>query len=119
MRNSEINYLLAIYEIEKNDQPVRCIDIANKLNYSKASVSRAIDLLCYKMLISKNTNRKIVLTNKGKNLAGIILKAVNYVKKLLIIQFHNCKESYRKAIYIVSILDNEDLEQIIIQSEED
>jgi len=89
------------------------------MNYTKASVCRAIDVLSIKMFISRNINRKIVLTDKGKNVAAKILKAVNYVKNLLITQLKNCNEAYKKAIYIVSILDNEDLDKIIIKSEED
>ena len=44
-RESEEMYLETILLLKKNNQNVRSIDVAKELNYSRASVSRAINLL--------------------------------------------------------------------------
>ena len=55
-RESEEMYLETILLLKNNNQNVRSIDVAKELNYSRASVSRAINLLknrnyYYKFLI--------------------------------------------------------------------
>lgn len=44
-------YLETIYILSKTNSDVRSIDIARKLNFSKPSVSRAINLLKMRMAI--------------------------------------------------------------------
>ena len=44
-RESEEMYLETILLLQKRNQEIRSIDIANELNFSRASVSRAVNLL--------------------------------------------------------------------------
>ncbi len=44
-RESEEMYLETILLLNENNKEIRSIDIANELNYSRASVSRAVNLL--------------------------------------------------------------------------
>lgn len=63
-RESEEMYLETILVLKKQYRDVRSIDIANTLNYSRASVSRAINLLKEREYITV-TKGIIAFTDKG------------------------------------------------------
>ncbi len=63
-RESEEMYLETILLLKKEFKKVRSIDIANTLNYSRASVSRAINLLKERGYIEV-VNSYIDFTEKG------------------------------------------------------
>ena len=62
-------YLETIYVLSLNNSNVKSIDVANELNYARASVSRAIKLLLDKEYITLNEKKNITLTNEGLNIA--------------------------------------------------
>jgi len=64
-RESQEMYLETILLLTKRGGVVRSIDVANELNYSRASVSRAVSLLVDKGLVVVNRGA-IVLTDSGK-----------------------------------------------------
>lgn len=70
-RESEEMYLETILLLKKQYRDVRSIDIANTLNYSRASVSRAINLLKEREYITV-TKGLIDFTDKGLTRANEI-----------------------------------------------
>ncbi len=62
-------YLETILTLKNKNQYVRSIDIANALDYSKPSVSRAIKLLKESNLITIDEKGYIDFTNEGRTIA--------------------------------------------------
>ncbi len=85
MKNNESEemYLETIFLLKKANKEIRSIDIANELNYSRASVSRAINLLLNKEYITI-TNGLISFTEKGLNKAQSIYERHDIITKVLI-----------------------------------
>ena len=65
-------YLETIYILSKTNSDVRSIDIARKLNFSKPSVSRAINLLKEDGYINVDSDGYIALSDKGYQVASTI-----------------------------------------------
>jgi len=65
-------YLETIHVLEKRLSEVKSIDVANELNYSRASVSRAIKLMVEKEYITLDSKKNITLTEKGLDIANRI-----------------------------------------------
>ncbi len=81
-RESEEMYLETILLLKKEYRIVRSIDVANTLNYSRASVSRAINLLKVREYITI-TNGLIDFTEKGLEKAQAIYERHNVITKVL------------------------------------
>ena len=62
-------YLETIYILSKTNQAVRSHDVAEYMNFSRPSVSRAMGLLKNDGYISVDKNGYITLSEKGKTLA--------------------------------------------------
>lgn len=65
-------YLETILILSKQQKEVRSIDISRMMNFSKPSVSRAVNKLKDFDYIDIDTNGLITLTEKGKELANNI-----------------------------------------------
>lgn len=65
-------YLETILMLKNKNQYVRSIDIANALDYSKPSVSRAIKLLKESNLITLDDKGYIDFTKEGKAIADCV-----------------------------------------------
>lgn len=65
------NYLEAVYELSKEKNFARLSDVAQRLNVTKASASKAMKSLLDKGLISTERYREIYLTEEGKKTAEI------------------------------------------------
>lgn len=65
MNESREMYLESIYVLCKKNSAVRSIDVAEYMNYSKPSVSRAVGLLKSQNLISVDDEGYITLTAAG------------------------------------------------------
>ena len=63
------NYLETILILSKQNKFVRSVDIADKMNFSKPSVSRAISVLKNKKLIFVDKTGFIILTKEGEEIA--------------------------------------------------
>ena len=63
------DYLERILMLQKKGISVRSIDIAQSFNYSRASISRAINNLKKDQLIEIHENGTIVLTDEGLKIA--------------------------------------------------
>jgi len=65
------NYLETIFTLSKSG-PVRSIDVANALNYSKPSVSRAVSNLKTAGYITMHSDGELTLTDLGLQRANFI-----------------------------------------------
>ena len=82
-KESEEMYLETILLLKRKNSQFRSIDVANELNYSRASVSRAINLLKEKEYITIN-NGIIDLTEAGMKRASEIYDRHQVITKVLI-----------------------------------
>ena len=74
-RESEEMYLETIFLLTKQKPCVHSIDIATELNYSRASVSRAVNLLQKNGYITINASGEITFTELGSK------KAINIYER--------------------------------------
>ena len=77
------DYLETILLLHNKTGHVRSVDIANKLGYSKPSVSRAMGILKSSGFIEMASDGQIILTDKGKKRADDI-----YSRHLLFVEFY-------------------------------
>lgn len=68
------NYLETILILQKRKGNVRSIDVANELNFTKASVSRAMSILKKDNYINMEPGGNIVLTEQGRKKASEVLE---------------------------------------------
>ncbi len=68
LTTSQTHYIKAVYELSFNsaDRSVRIVDIAEKLDVSKASSSIAMSKLSDEKLVVKDERRQVFLTQEGE-----------------------------------------------------
>lgn len=88
IRESGENYLEAILEIGKQCGEVRCMDLVRHFNISRASVSRAMNVLKSENMITMEPYGDIKLTNEGFIRASEISYKHNTIKAFLINILH-------------------------------
>jgi DtxR family Mn-dependent transcriptional regulator len=74
LTESAQDYLRALLELSENGRPVHSSDVANTIGVSRASVSRAMDVLKDSGYITKEKYGTISLTNSGIKASKIIKK---------------------------------------------
>ncbi len=84
MKESGEMYLESIYVLCKSKNSVRSIDVAERMNYSKPSVSRAIGLLKKEGYIVVDPDGYISLTKEGEEKANQIFERHTVLTKMLI-----------------------------------
>ena len=65
MHESGEDYIETIYLLKKRKGLVRSIDVANELNFSRPSVSRAVGILKENGLITMEEDGELNLTDEG------------------------------------------------------
>ncbi len=78
------DYLKAILILQKKDGAVRSLDVAEMLNVSKPSVSRAIKLLREGGFLTMNENKLIRLTDAGTEAAEQVFQKHCVLKECLV-----------------------------------
>ena len=68
------NYLETILVLTQRNGSVRSIDVANEMNFTKPSVSRAMSILKRENLIIMEADGRLVLTKEGLKKATAILE---------------------------------------------
>lgn len=81
---SREDYLETILLLMRRNGNVRSIDIANELNYSKASISRAVGILKANNYINVDANGQITFTGLGLQHAEAVYERHTNIKKFLI-----------------------------------
>lgn len=83
IQESGENYLETIFILYNKNGSVRSIDIANYMNFSKPSVSRAMGILKEAGYIIMEPNGNIILTEKGNKKAGSVYERHTLIAKFL------------------------------------
>ena len=83
MQESGEMYLENILILSQKLENVRAIDIADRMNFSKPSVSRAVSILKGEKYINVDPNGYITLTKKGRGIAEKIYERHIVLTKLL------------------------------------
>jgi len=86
MKNFESieTYLETILMLSKTNNAVRSVDIANKLDYSRPSISVAMKNLREKGLIVMDQNNNIELTQSGKKIAESMYERHMFITSWLV-----------------------------------
>ena len=84
LQESGENYLETILILSRKNGSVRSIDVANELNFSKPSISRAMGILKNAGLITIEKNGQINLTEIGHERATAIYERHCLIKEFLI-----------------------------------
>lgn len=66
MQSTHIRYLNAIHQVAASDGRARVVDIADKMCYSKASITRTVDSLVFCGYCVRNSDKTVSLTPKGE-----------------------------------------------------
>nr|WP_317358377.1 metal-dependent transcriptional regulator [uncultured Tyzzerella sp.] len=85
IQESGENYLETILILQKRNGIARSVDIANELNFSRASVSRAMSLLKASGHIKIGNINQIILTETGREIAEKIYEKHCILKEFLTI----------------------------------
>ena len=85
LHESGENYLKEILIIQKDQEFVRSIDIAQKFGYSKPSISRAMKILKENHYIVMNDDKVIKLTNLGEEKARKVFQRYLLIERFLIL----------------------------------
>ncbi len=83
-KESREMYLEVILKLEKRNGVVRSVDIANEFNYSKPSISKAMNVLKKSGFITHTPYGDISLTKSGRQKAEDIYKLHRLVTQFLI-----------------------------------
>ena len=84
MKESGEMYLESIYVLCTTKPSVRSIDVAEHMNFSKPSVSRAVGLLKKDGYIEVDKDGYISLTQAGKDMANKIFERHTVLTKMLV-----------------------------------
>lgn len=107
------DYLECILRISKRQGTVKSIDIANEMNYSKPSISRAMKVLHDKGYIYMDDKKYIHLTDEGFEKAEEVYKRHLLIKEALIELLDvDPKTAEKDACRIEHIVSNETIEKI-------
>ncbi len=77
-------YIETIFVLKNRKEKVHAIDVATELGYAKSSVSRALNILKTKQLITIAPNGEINFTEQGKALAQEIYQRHEILTKFLL-----------------------------------
>lgn len=84
IQESGENYLETILMLQKKNGSVRSIDVANELQYTKASISRAMSILKKAGYIIMEEGGNLILTEKGYDTANKIYERHELITEFLI-----------------------------------
>lgn len=83
IQESGENYLETILILQNANGYVRSIDVANQLDFTKASVSRAMSILKDAGYITMEQNGNLVLTDAGNKKASAVYERHTLIAKFL------------------------------------
>ena len=105
-------YLETILRLSNESPYVRSLDIAEAMNYSKPSVSRAMKILKENHYISIDGNGYIKLLKKGKDVANKIYERHKVITELLIDLGVDEKQAEADACKMEHCISDESFEAI-------
>lgn len=84
LRRATEDYLKTIYLLGGSQLRVRCVDIANRLGISRASVSVAVKRLCDEGYLVSDATHQVRLTESGLAVAQNTLEKNQTIRALLL-----------------------------------
>ncbi len=113
IQESGENYLETILILEKEKGNVRSIDVANRLEFSKASISRAMGILREAGYLTIDDAGNLLLTEAGRKRAGQVYERHCLIKKFFIEALEVSEETAEKdACRIEHVISDETFEQM-------
>lgn len=112
IKESAENYLETILVLSQKNAAVRSIDIANEMNFTKASISIAMKRLREDGYINMDDDRMITLTPKGKNIASMVYERHQIIAKILIALGVDEATAYEDSCKIEHDLSQKSFEKI-------
>ena len=107
LRESGQMYLESVLVLSEKDEPVRSLDVANHLGFSKPSVSRAMGKLKTEGYIKIDLQGYITLTPKGESIAKNIYEKRVVLKDFIMSLGVNEKTAEADACRIEHVLSDE------------
>ena len=111
-KESQENYLETILILQKRKGNVRSIDIANELDFSRPSVSRAIKLIKEKGYITVDESGLIKLTEEGREVAASVYEKHVTLGKFLITLGVEEKTAMEDACRMEHVISTDSFEKI-------
>ena len=105
-------YLETILILSKDSVPVRSVDISEKMNYSKPSVSRAVGILKNDGLIDIDKFGFITLTEEGRTLAEKIYQRHTLLTEVLMFLGVDEENAVSDACKIEHVISDASMEAI-------
>ena len=113
IQESGENYLETILILEMEKGNVRSIDVANHLEFSKASISRAMGILKEAGYITVDEAGNLLLTDAGREKANQIYERHQLIQRFLVECLEVSEETAEKdACRIEHVVSEETVEQI-------
>ena len=112
LKESGEMYLETIYILCKSKSSVRSIDVAEYMNFSRASVSRGIGLLKKQDFILMDRDGYITLTEKGLKTAEKIYERHTVISKMLMAMGIDEKTATEDACRIEHVISDETFEAL-------
>ena len=112
IKESAENYLETILILSMKTVSVRSIDVANEMNFTKASISVAMKRLREDECISMDADGIITLTDKGKEIASMVYERHQLIAKILITLGVSEETAYEDSCKIEHDLSQESFEKI-------
>lgn len=107
LQESGENYLETILILEKRNGVARSVDVANELNFSKPSVSRAVSILKKAGYVEIGNINQLLLTPSGRKIAETIYERHCILKRYLILLGVNEKTAAEDACRIEHVISDE------------
>ena len=109
---SSEDYLETILMLREQNGNVRSIDIVNKMNYSKPSISIAMKKLKSEGLVEMDMNGYITLTPQGEEIAQRIYSRHKLLEKCLIAIGVDAETAEEEACRIEHVIDDDTYNKI-------
>ena len=110
LKESGEMYLETIYILSKSKSSVRSIDVAEYMNFSRASVSRGIGLLKKQDFILVDRDGYITLTDSGLKTAEKIYERHTVISKMLMLMGIDEKTATEDACRIEHVISDKTFE---------
>ena len=110
LKESGEMYLETIYILSKSKSSVRSIDVAEYMNFSRASVSRGIGLLKKQDFILMDKDGYITLTDSGLKTAEKIYERHTVISKMLMAMGIDEKTATEDACRIEHVISDKTFE---------
>lgn len=112
IQESAENYLEAILMLRERNGHVRSIDVANELNFTKASVSVAMKRFRQEEYITVGTDGSIALTEKGMAIAQKIYERHKLIAKGLMALGVDEETAYEDSCRIEHDISDQSFEKL-------